>query len=802
MTHTSPESTAPRTERPTSVTARSRPRSPASPALRLAPLALLLTALLALGACGTQTAAMPGARPAPPQELPEEPEAVETPEAPAADTVDPTPEPAPDPQLAPTLGISLDTVQAGPFDQGKMWTFDAPPVGYFQETYGIDADSAWFADARLGALRIPGCSASFVSPNGLVLTNHHCAREYVSEVSGEGENLLDEGFYARALAEERALEEFEADQLVEIIDVTAEMDDAVGDRTGEERAETIAEKTEEITERLLEERGGEDAGFKVQVINLYNGGLYSAYVFRTYTNARLVMAPELQIGFYGGDPDNFTYPRYNLDFAFLRLVDDDGEPVRSEHYFPFSTRGVAAGDPIFIVGNPGSTSRLQTVAELNFRRDVSDRGVLEFLKSRAEVLEGYIEAYPETAEEYDLRNTLFGALNSIKAYQGQLEGLADPVILARRMDTQQDLQAAIDADPALQARFGGLIEEMTEIQARKRDNTEGYRAFLALTAGGYASPTLHRAFLAFQILNARQQGAPEEATAGLLEQLKGVASVPTELDELLAQARIEDFTETFGTDERWVLSLLGSRTPEGAASYIVNNSVMSDSAEAVDAVERGLVDANDPALRAVGFYVPALVRFQQGLQQYGTREQEIAALLGRARYEIYGTDVPPDATFSLRIADGVVEGYPYNGTEAPPHTTFFGLYDRHHSFKELYAGDPTDSPWWLPERWQTPPEGLDLTTPVNFVSTADIIGGNSGSPVLNAELEIVGVVFDGNIESLPGDYIYLPDLNRSVTVDSRGILEALDVVYDLDRLVREVTEGTLFETEAAADAGR
>jgi hypothetical protein len=370
------------------------------------------------------------------------------------------------------------------------------------------------------------------------------------------------------------------------------------------------------------------------------------------------------------------------------------------------------------------------------------------------------------------------------------------------MDTQEELQDSIQANPELQAQYAGLIEEMTEIQARKRDNTEGYRAFLALTAGQYASPTLHRALLAFQILNARQQGAPEEATADLLEQLKAVESMPAELDELLIQARIEDFVETFGTDERWVLSLLGSRTPEGAATHIRSNSVMADSAAAVDAVERGLLDANDPAVRVVGFYVPALVRFQQGLGQFGAREEEIAALLGRARYEIFGTDVPPDATFSLRIADGVVEGYPYNGTEAPPHTTFFGLYDRHHSFEGLYESDPASSPWWLPERWQTPPEGLDLTTPVNFVSTADIIGGNSGSPVLNAALEIVGVVFDGNIESLPGDYIYLPELNRSVTVDSRGILEALDVVYDLDRLVLEVTEGTLFETEAAADAGR
>lgn len=690
----------------------------------------------------------------------------------------------PPPPMVP--GVDLDTVQAGPFDQGKMWTFDVPPAAYFAETYGIEADSVWFARARLGALRIPGCSASFVSPRGLVLTNHHCARDYVSQVSSDDETLLDDGFFAASLDEERDIEDFEADQLVEIMDVTAEIDAHVGERTGDERAQRTEEKIEEITERLLEARGGEDSGYKVEVISLYNGGRHSAYVFRTWTHAKLVMAPELQIGFYGGDPDNFTYPRYNLDFTFLRLYDDEGQPVETDHWFRFSTEGVQQGDPIFIVGNPGSTSRLQTVAELAFRRDVSDRAVLEYLKSRAELLEGYIEAWPEVAEEYDLRNTLFGLLNSIKAYSGQLEGLADPVILTRRTDTERRFAEAISVDPELESLYGGLIEEMAQIQATKRQSTEGYRAFLALNVDGYSSPTLHRALLAFQILNARQQGAPEEATAGLMEQLKEVGNKPAELDELFIEARIADFIEVYGGDQRWILSILGGRSPEGAATWIRANSLLADSAAAVDAVERGLVDPNDPAVRTVGFYLPALARFQQALGATGAREEELAALLGRARYEIYGTDVPPDATFSLRIADGVVTGYPYNGTEAPAVTTFFGMYDRHFAFARQYADSPEDSPWALPERWDTPPEGLDLSTPINFVATADIIGGNSGSPVLNADLEIVGVVFDGNIESLPGDYIYLPELNRSVTVDARGILAALEHVYGMGWLVEEL----------------
>ncbi len=748
-------------------------------------------AVLVLAACGGSPAPAPA--PAPTPTPAEPPVTVRTDEGPGQMV-------RPEPELR-VLGVDLDTVRAGAFDQGKMWTFEHAPVDYFQETYGFTPDSAWFAHARLGALRIPSCSASFVSPSGLVLTNHHCARDFVTQVSGEGENLLDEGFYARTLDDERPVEDFEADQLIEIVDVTAEVQGAIGDRTGAERSERLESVTDEIESRLAEARGGEDAGIVVELISLYDGGRYSAYVFRRYTNVKLVMAPELQIGFYGGDPDNFTYPRYNLDFALFRVYGDDGEPLEVEHYFPLDPDGVAPGDAVFIVGNPGTTSRLQTVAELEFRREVSDRAILGFIERRAEAFGEFVEAYPDDAERFDLRNVHFGLLNSRKAYRGQLEGLRDPVILARRADTERQFREAIEADPTLAQRYGGLLAELAEIQEQKRELASGYGAFLALNSEEYASPTLHRALIAFQIVNARQAGAPESATAGLMEQLEAVGNVPAVMDELLIEARIEDFVGAYGADTRWVMNILGGRTPEGAAAVIREGSTLADSARAVEAIRLGTLDVNDPALRVVGFYVPAFARFQQGLAALGEREEEIKALLGRARYEVYGTDLPPDATFSLRIADGVARGYPYNGTDAPVATTFYGMYDRHFSFAREYD-DPTKSPWHLPERWATPPEGLDLATPVNFVSTADIIGGNSGSPVLSRDLRVLGVVFDGNIESLPGEYIYLPELNRSVTVDSRGILAALDHVYDLDRLVVELVEGTLHRTEAEADQAR
>lgn len=747
-----------------------------------------LTALLA--ACGGSAPAAPAPAPAAPAA------ATGAREMPAAGLPLPRTDEEPG-QIAQSLvyGVDLDTVKAGKFDQGKMWTFEFPPADYISQTYGFRPDAAWFQKASLGALRLSNCSASFVSPNGLVLTNHHCAREFVTQVQKEGENLLDDGFYAKNLADERPLEDFTADQLIEIVDVTAEVNAAVDSVPMEERGDAREAVLEEIDARLTGERGGEEAGFVVEMVSLYNGGRTSAYVFRRHTHAKLVMAPELQIGFYGGDPDNFTYPRYNLDFSLFRIYDEAGNPLKSDVYFPVDDDGLKEGDAIFIVGNPGSTSRLQTVAELEFRRDVSDRYVVELLRSRMKVLDAFIRAHPEEAAARDLRNSYFGLSNSEKAYGGQVKGLEDPIVIARRKDTEKRFQAALDAKPELKERYGGLIARLAELQQAKRTQAAGFGAFLAMTSEDLESATLHRALIAFQILSARQGGAPAEAVAELVEGLKGVPQQHPELNRGLMSARFQDFVDRYGADADWVKGILAGRTPEAAAAAVVLQSALADSAAAVAAVEGNTLTMDDAALKVVQGYLPAFMRFQQTVGQVFPEEAEIAAELGRARFEVYGTDVPPDATFSLRIADGMVAGYPYNGTIAPAFTTFYGFYDRHFSF-------PGREEWVVPQRWAKPPTGLDLATPLNFVSTADIIGGNSGSPVLDKELEVVGVVFDGNIESLPGDYIYLPELNRSVTVDIRAILAALDHVYDMDRLVQELRSGRLVATEAEADRRR
>ena len=699
-------------------------------------------------------------------------------------------ESAPADRFAAPYGVDLDTVRAGRFDFGKMWTFEFPPTEYFQETYGFTPDRAWFERARLGALRLPNCSASFVSERGLVMTNHHCARDAVTEVELEGEDLLGGGFYARTRAEERLVEEMHADQLIDIVDVTDEVESRLEGMDDDERLDAQEEVFEELQERIVRERGGEDAGIHVEVISLFAGGHYSAYVFRRYENVKLVMAPELQIGFYGGDPDNFTYPRYNLDFSFLRIYDDQDTPVRSENFFRLDDDGLAAGDAVFVIGNPGSTSRLQTIAELEFRRDVSDRGVLDFIERRLAVLQEFAEAHPDEAERMDLINDIFSLQNSQKLYRGQLAGLADPVIVTKRLRAQKELQDSLQR-PDLAREYGGLIARLAELQELKRAQAPAYGTFLGLNSDVYESATLYRALLAFQILNAARTNP--DAAARLRTEFRQIQDKHPDLEIALIAARLREFAGNYGADADWVRRILQGRTPELAARDIHARSVLADSATAIAAVEGLSLRPGAPALAVVQAYLQPFGAFQRMLGTVSGEEARISARLGRARMEIYGTErVPPDATFSLRIADGVVEGYPYNGTVAPPFTTLHGLYDRHYSFEPLYA-DPSESPWALPERWLTVPPGLDLTTEVNFAFTSDIIGGNSGSPVIDQELEVVGLVFDGNMESLPGDYIYLPELNRAVAVDVRGIVEALEEIYEMTGLMAELRSGELVE---------
>lgn len=681
--------------------------------------------------------------------------------------------------VQPVANPALDTVRAGRFDNGRMFTLDDPPREYFRETYGFLPDDAWYQRAQLGALRFADyCSASFVSATGLILTNHHCARESVTQVSGEdGKDYNEDGFYAQNRGQERKVDELFVEQLIAIDDVTQRVTSAAASAESDEaRQQARAAAIGAVEEEMGTARG---EGFRVQVIALYSGGQYKAYTFRRYDDIRLVFAPETKLGYFGGDPDNFTYPRYSLDFSIFRAYGPNNRPLAIETFFPFNPNGTEAGDLVFVIGNPGSTSRAQTVAQLEYRRDVAEPAVLGFLSSREKVFGDWIGANPDDPRTPELEDTWFSLGNGRKAYTGRVAGLRDPYIIARRRAYERTVQDAFAGDPAVQAEYGGVIDLIASNRKRAMESADMARAFVALgPASPYNGTAITRAFGA--VLGG---GALNE------EAMLSVEDQPLEIQIGLYAARLRDLQENFGSDAEIVRTLVGGQSPEAAARAAIMGSMFSSEEKVRAAVAAGTDPSDDPAVLAVQAMLPMLQAFSGVQQALNPELGELSAKLARGRFEVYGTSVPPDATFSLRISDGVVRGYDYNGTVAPPYTTIYGMFDRYYGHC-VATGTGDDCDWDLPKRWLDSVKDLKLETPYNFSSTNDIIGGNSGSPVLDRDLKVIGIAFDGNIDGLPGDYIFIDTKNRTVSLDVRTMIESLDEVYEMDWLVRELVPTT------------
>lgn len=670
---------------------------------------------------------------------------------------------------------TTDSTKGGPLDLGKMWTFDNPPTAFFQKTYNFTADEKWFEEARLASLRFADyCSASFVSANGLVMTNHHCARESGTGVQRKGEDLNATGFFAKTQTEERKVDGLFVDQLVKIEDITKRVQDAMSS-AGSEQAQLQAR---ESAFSAIKQEYGQKADWKaleLQTITFYNGGRYSLYGFKRYTDVRLVFMPELQLGFYGGDYDNFTYPRYALDCSFFRVYDNN-KPLQTTHFFKFNPDGVRDGEPIFVIGNPGHTERLKTVAELEMDRDLQTPATIQLLQNRSAAL----KAYNATAKNDSILNEIFSFDNSLKAYGGQLAGLRDASLLARKAVFENQFKAAAKAKnlPADQLKIWDNIAANTA-QLRQYFNDVNYLSPREIRMGDLL--TFANVVTQFSNLLA---SSPQDA-----ERARALITAPKvkslSLEEAYLAAHLSEAQKAFGNDDPYVKTALTGpngkmRTPQEAAAYLLKNTKLTDPGFVSEMATRpnAARSSNDPllALAAIGF--PRYAAAAQPFQQLSQRQEVLRGQLGRMLYDTYGTAVPPDATFSLRINDGVVQSYDYNGTKAPILTTFAGLYDRNYSFADK-------APWNLPSRWKNPPMEL-LKQPMCFISSNDIIGGNSGSPMINKNREAVGLAFDGNMESLPGEFIFVPDANRTISVHTGGIIAAMRYIYKADRLVNEL----------------
>ena len=682
--------------------------------------------------------------------------------------------------------LNLDTVKAGQFDNGKMWTFEYPPMDYFEEEYSFRPTQEWFDHIRMSALRLANyCSASFVSEDGLVMTNHHCARMSITQITGDDEDFHGNGFIAYSLEEERPVPGLYVSQLVMIKDVTDEILSEM------EKGQTDEERTRfknDIIE-VIEQRESEESGLECTVTALYNGGKYSLYGYKRYTDVRLVFAPEEQLGFFGGDPDNFTYPRYNLDMTFLRVYDEDGKPLKTNHYLKWSENGAAPGEPVFVVGNPGNTDRLNTIAQLEFARDIQYPRTLNLLYGLIEIYSNMINESPDRALQ--LQDMLFSFENSRKAFEGILKGLRDPVLMQRKKDFEKNFKEAVNADLKLKSLYGDAWSKIEGTRSQLREISN--RSFI-YTLNRFTTPQYF--FIADELLSIAEELKLPEAErddlyVGEELDLTIESLIPEDFDhkmqKRLLKNRVDAMYNYLGAEDPLVKKFTGGKHGDEAVDYILSKSKVTNLEDIKNLVKAGpdaIVNSDDPFIYFMLNTKEDQKKLAGQIREIQTLESSYNQKLGRALFEVYGTSIPPDATMTLRLADGIVEGFPYNGTVAPPITTFYGLYDRYYSFNKEF-------PWSLPERWLNLPADFDLSTPYNFVSTNDIIGGNSGSPVINKNAEVVGLAFDGNIQGLPGNFIFRTEENRTVSVHSKGMWEAIDKVYKLKRLSNEIKNGKL-----------
>ncbi len=681
--------------------------------------------------------------------------------------------------VAPALG---GTVLA---DEG-MWAFDKLPFRHLKEAYGFEPPPGWVEHLASSAVRFnSGGSGSFVSADGLVMTNHHVGADTLQKIGTQEKDYLKTGFHAKTHAEEVKAPDLELNVLVGIEDVTDRVNEAA--RPGMDAAAANTARRGAMAK--IEKQSLDKTGLRSDVVTLYQGGKYALYVSKKYTDVRLVFAPEFDIAFFGGDPDNFEYPRYDLDVCFFRAY-EDGKPVRPKHFLAWSPAGSKEGELTFVAGHPGRTSRLFTVAHLEYLRDQSFPLLLAMLHDREAFLLDYGKLGPEQFRQS--KEDLFGIQNSRKAREGGYQGLKDPALMARKAADEKALRDRIDADPDKKATFAGAWDR---IAASKKVSTEIVRPYHFLERGfafdshlfGIAR-TLVRLAAEKPRPNADRLREYRDSALESLE-LELFSEAPVYPDfEKAKLARSFAFWKSRKPDDPMVERVLRGRTPEQAAAGLVGGTRLADVKARKALAEGGLkaIEASDDPMIRLALAVDADARalrkrFEDEVEAVDTVQY---ALIARARFAELGESTYPDATFTLRLAFGTVKAIEAQGKIIPAYTTMGGAFDHARAHED-------QPPYRLPASWTEARKErrLRLDTPLNFISTADIIGGNSGSPVVNRQNEVVGLIFDGNVDSLVLDFAYDDRTARAVSVDSRAIVEALRSIYRADGLAQELAGG-------------
>lgn len=660
-------------------------------------------------------------------------------------------------------------------DEG-MWTYDNPPTKQLKEKFNFQLTPQWLEHIRLSSVRFnDGGSGSFVSPDGLVITNHHVAVGQIQKLSSEGNDLVNDGYLAADNTKELKCKDLELNVLIKMENVTDKIRKVAEGKTGREAIEARDNES-----ARLEKEVADKSGLKGEIVSLYNGGEYWLYTYKKYTDVRLVFAPERQAAYFGGDYDNFCYPRWDLDITIFRVYEDD-KPIKCDNYLKWNPTAPEKDQLVFISGHPGSTERLITYAQLENKKDVIEPLMIKLINNRINTLMEYSKLGAE--QERRALIEIFGLQNSKKAMSGTLQGLNDPELMKKKYNEEQELLNKIKANPSLASKYGQLWGEISELVKQSSDITKK-NIYHSLGSGliSKATGVLRYIVETQKADDERLEGYHEADLEGVKFRLLSKAPIYIDLEKAKFIGALNFGLENAPNDS-FIKMVLKGKTPKQRADELFNNTKINDPKfreELLNGGQKALDKCTDPLIVLAKELDPTLR--EERKQNKEIIESKLVAAeekIADARFAVYGKDSYPDATFTLRLTYGAVKGYPMNGTIAPFKTTLYGLFDRAYSFSG-------EKDFELPKSYWDAKDNLDLSKSVNFVSTCDIIGGNSGSPTINAKGEFVGIVFDGNIESLPGNFIYDVSKNRAVSCSAEYISYALRNIYKAAKLADEL----------------